>query len=99
MNETEDYLTSTDEIEWISQPDTAQAQVLLRTFLTLTFELPLLHVPIMDEEGGFRFEKLLLGTLKVIRNFVVQISVYLGTEKFLYVFGASFSIFGQYYLY
>jgi hypothetical protein len=49
--------------------------------------------PSWTKEGVFRFEKLLLGTLKVIRNFVVQISVYFGTEEFLFVFGASFSIF------
>lgn len=53
----------------------------------------------MDEEGGFRFQKLLLGTLKVIRNFVVQISVYFGTEEFLFVFGVSFSNLEQFYLY
>jgi hypothetical protein len=49
----------------------------------------------MDEEGGFRFQKLLLGTLKVIRNFVVQISVCFGTKEFLFVFGSTFSNLGK----
>lgn len=93
MNETEGYLTSTDGNQ-IPRYDTAQAQALLRTFLTSNFHCSMCPSGgIRDKEGGFRFQKLLL------RNFVVQISVYFGTEEFLFVFGVSFSNLEQFYLY